>query len=186
MKKIYGLFFAAILSLAVICGCSSSDGNGSVRMSEEDKYISTLNTALVSFSDCADTLADALKEISDTTAIPVEAQLDKISSAVSDLSGECTRIQSIEAPAKYTQAAGELKDAMQKYITALEKCDELLNFYREFDSKIHEYSDPAKGSQELAPKAEKLYNEFASQLQQATLAFQTACESIERVQNQAA
>lgn len=182
MKKLCGLFFAAILSLAVICGCSSqNNGDSTPKLSEEDIYINTLNNALVSFSDCADALSTSLQEISDTTKIPSETQLDKISAAVTDLSDVCARIQAIEAPAKYTQAAAELSDAMQKYTSALQKCTELLNFYREFDSKIREYDDPVKGSKELTPKATEIYNEFASQLQQATAAFNSACQSIEQV-----
>lgn len=184
MKKIYGMFFVAILSLTVICGCSHAQNDSTVKLSENDKYITSLNEVLVSFSDCANALSESLESIADTNVIPVEAQLDKISAAVTDLSEVCTMIQAIQAPAKYSQAAVELNDAMQKYTSALEKCTELLNFYRTFDSKIREYDDPAKGSQELAPKAKSIYNEFAAQLQQATAAFQSACESIKQVQSE--
>lgn len=185
MKKICGLFIAAIISIAAICGCSSAPHNdgGRTGVSEDDKYISALNTALVSFSDCSDKLAASLEPIADTAKIPSEAQLDNISAAVADLSQVCAQIQNIEAPRKYAQAVTQLNDAMQKYTSALQKCTELLNFYREFDSKIRAYKDPVKGSRELAPKVEELYNQFASQLQQATAAFQAACDSINRIQS---
>lgn len=181
MKKICGLFFAAIISIAVICSCSSTQGGGTV-LSEGDKYIGALNAALVSFSDCSDKLSQSLEPIADTTKIPSDTQLDNISAAVTDLSEVCARIQNIEAPKKYAQTAAQLNDSMQQYTSALQKCTELLNFYREFDSRIREYDDPVKGSKELAPKGKELYSQFASQLQQATASFKAACDSIKRIQ----
>ncbi len=183
MKKIFGLLSAVIISLMLICGCSSGDGNGGVKLSAEDKYIGALNAALVSFSDCANELSSSLQQIADTTAIPSDSQLDVIAAAGEKLSEACSQIQAIEAPEKYAQADLQLDNSMRKFSSALQKCTELLNFYREFDSKIREYDAPVQGRKKLEPQAQAIYNEFATLLQQATSEFKAACESIKQIRN---
>lgn len=168
----------------LICSCSSGNGNDEIKLSKEDKYIGALNAALVSFSDCANELSTSLQQIADTTTIPSDKQLDVIAAAGEKLSEACSQIQAIEAPEKFAQADLQLENAMQKYSSALQKCTELLNFYREFDSKIREYDDPVQGRKKLEPQAQAIYNEFATLLQQATSEFKSACESIEQIHNQ--
>lgn len=174
MKRSYTAFFLSIIMLLSLCGCSFDSES-----SKSQNYIRRLNEELALFTECADEFSASLKKIDDTTTVPSEAELDKIAANISDLSDICTRIQSMEAPAEYADAASLLADSMQKYTSAFQKCSELLNFYKEFDSKIREYKDPTAGSEELQQKAKEIYREFASLMQQATVSLHEAQDAFD-------
>lgn len=175
MKKLYGLFFIAIIALFSVCSCNLWDNDKTdPKIAAENKYVDAINQKLVSFSDYANAFSDSLEEIAESTAIPTTAQMNNIESCMEKLSDVCAQIQEINAPAKYADAQTALNDSMQKYIDALAKCKELLDFYREYDTKIHSYTNPEEGGAELEKQGKQIYADFADILQQATSAFHTA------------
>lgn len=174
MKRSYTTLLLSIIMILSLCGCSFES-----KPSETEIYIEQLNKELAAFAQCANDFSDSLAQISDTSTVPSETELDAIDANISDLSEICARLQSMKAPNEYADAAEALTNSMQKYTSALEKCSGLLDFYREFDSKIHEYKNPVTGSEELQKQAKELYEEFALLMQQATISFHKAQDAFD-------
>lgn len=175
MKKLCGLFFITIIALFSVCGCNFP-GTEKIdpEIAAENEYIDSINQKLVSFSDYANDFSDLLEEMAEKTTIPTTSEIDNIESCTEKLSDICAQIQKINAPSKYTEAQALLNDSMQKYTDALSKCKELLDFYREYNTKIHSYDDPEEGGKELENQCRVIYSEFANMMQQATSEFRTA------------
>jgi uncharacterized protein YceK len=174
MKKLCGFFFVTIIMLLSMCGCSAIGDKTDPAVLAENQYIDTVNQKLVSFSDCTNALSDSLAQVADITTVPTSSQMENIESCMKNLSAVCAQIQVMTPTEKYINAQTMLNDSMQKYTSAMDKCQELLNFYREYDTKIRSYNDPVKGGSELKQQAEQIYAEFADILQQATSEFHTA------------
>lgn len=168
-RKIILFIGCAAVVLLALCACGSAN----------DKYIDEVNDKLVSFTDCANAFSDSMEAISDSRTVPTAAQIDEIEHRIDQLSAVCEQTAAIDAPKDYADEQTALREAMEQYIDALEKCRALLAFYRGYDAEIRSYPTPDEGSAAMQLKLGTLYTDFAEAMWQARESFRQAQAKLE-------
>ena len=171
--------FAALVFLFLAAGCFSSPEKGNEEKTKS--YAEIMNERLIIFTDCAEKFSDSLEDIAGSQSAPSDSQIARINEALDGLKKACAGLAGQEAPPEYAEAQSALDKAMDDYAAAMEKCDVLLEFFRNYDTEFRRYKNPVEGRAEIEKQERALYDEFAQAMAQASASFRSACEKFNSV-----
>ncbi len=180
MKKSVVVTVLILFTMSMVliaAGCSGAES----KKSPEEIYMESMNHALVSFTDCANEFSDSLERIAASKSAPSDSQIKATDESLAKLEKACRTIGGIDAPAQYAGVQQSMNDAMADYGVAFEKCRVLLDFYRNYDERFHEFSDPVEGSSQMRKEGTALYEDFAQAMMTAIDSFRAAVNQFESV-----
>lgn len=168
-----------VMMLVLLAGCSSPEKNENPVVREKN-YQEIMSEKLVSFTDCANAFCDCLDKIALKDSAPSDTLIGELSGRLDRLESVCAAMKDVKAPAGFSSAQAAMNKAMEEYAGAFEKGRALLDFYRGYDRRFHDYKNPEAGRAEIEKEERALYGEFAAAMARASASFREACREFDK------